>query len=309
MDPVRSLIDGVLVPILVAAVLILVLRRPWRAAAPAGAGWAVGIALAAAYGVGFTLLLGWPALPPLDVTHATPWLAVIAAAIAALPARAGAVRGAAVGALGLLTGALLVSPLLGHGLSTASAALHIFLVGATFALFDRGLERAVTGLEPRSGTLAVTTLTAGVATVVLFSDVASLAQVTGGLAAALGALFAVGLWRPAAADISRATPVIATILASTLWSAVLYANGRYEVVALLAATPLVLWRLRPILANPRRAILTLAIPTAIALLPIGAAAGLAARSYFGAPVGDVAPAAVPGSDAPATGGYDPNYGY
>ncbi|PKN56676.1 MAG: hypothetical protein CVU56_14970 [Deltaproteobacteria bacterium HGW-Deltaproteobacteria-14] len=309
MDPVRALIDGVLAPVLVAAVVVLAIRRPWRSGRADTRGWGVGIALAAAYGIGFALVLGWPALPPVDVTHATPWLAIVAAAIAALPARAAALRRAAVGILGLLTGALLVSPLLDHGLGGASAALHVFLVGATFVLVDGGLERALTGLEPRAGALAVTTLTGGGAVAVLLSDVASLAQVTGGLAAGLGALFALGLWRPAAADVTRATPVVAAVLASTLWSAVLYANGRYEVVALLAASPLVLWRVGPAVARTRRAIVALAIPTLVILLPIGAAAGLAARAYFAEPAAETAPLAVPDSDSPAADGYDPNYGY
>ena len=386
MDPVRALLNGVLAPALVAGLLVLVLRRGWRTAAPAPAPWATGLALAAGYGVAFALVLGWPALPPVDVTHATPWLALVAAALGALPRRGtrrdglaspppgplrvgqaglsgilrgvrGAapgyrsgpyglrgslrptsstsgtscdlrvppcrfalVRGLAVAALGLLSGAFLVSPLIGRSLGAGLATLDVVLVGATFVALDQGLSRALAGLDPRGGALAVIVLVSGAAAATLLSDVASLAQVTGGLAAALGAVFALGLWRPAAATLGAATPVIAAVVASTLWGAVLYANGRYEVVALIVAAPLLLWALRRALARPRPLLVALALPALVTLVPVGAAAGLAARAYFAdtSAETEAAPAAAPGAAAPgstapaaapAAEGYDPNYGY
>lgn len=305
MDPVQAGLIGVVAPGAAAAALILLLRRPW--AATAAAPWAAGGALALAYAVAFALILGWPALPPIDMTHATPWLVVPAVGVAILPLRATRGRILATAVLGLLNASILVAPLAGRVLDAPQMVLHAGLVVATFVALQTGLERVSSALDPRAGALATLTLVAGAAVAILFSDVASLAQVTGGLAAGLGALFVLGLWRPELARVTHAAPIVATVVGGTLWGAVLYANGRYEVVGLIAATPLVLWALGPTLARPRRLLARLAVPALVALLPVGAAAGLAGRAYFAEPTAQAAPTAT--GDTPAADGYDPDYGY
>jgi|GEM_PF-3024367 len=308
MDPVQALLIGVLAPAFAAIALVLLLRRPW-AARPAAAPWATALALAASYGVAFALILGWPQLPPVDMTHATPWLIIFAVGVSILPLEAGRARTIATAVLGLLNGSILVAPLAGRVFDAPMVVLHVALVAATFTALQTGIERALRDVDARGGTLAVTTLVAGAAAATLLSDIASLAQIMGGLAAGLGALFALGLWRPPLARVAQAAPVVATIVGGTLWGAVLYASGRYEVVLLIAATPLILWALRPTLARPTRALTKLAVPALVALLPVGAAAAIAAGGYFGEPEAEVAPASTADDGAAADEGYDPNYGY
>jgi len=305
MDPVQAGLIGVVAPSVAAAALILLLRRPWGAANAAP--WVAGLALAVAYGVAFALILGWPSLPPVDMTHATPWLAIPAVGVAILPLCAAKGRTLATAALGLLNAAMLLGPLAGRSFDAPQLVLHALLIAASFAALQTGLERATAKLDPRAGALAALTLVSGAAAATLLSDIASLAQVTGGLAAGIGALFALGLWRPELARVTQAAPVVATIVGSTLWGGVLYANGRYEVTLLLAVTPLVLWALRSTLARPRRLLVRLAVPALVALIPVGAAAGLAAKAYFA----DSSEQSAPATDgsAPADDGYDPNYGY
>ncbi|TNF28648.1 MAG: hypothetical protein EP329_17460 [Deltaproteobacteria bacterium] len=305
MDPVQAGLIGVVAPSVAATALILLLRRPWGSANAAP--WATGLALAVAYGVAFALILGWPSLPPIDMTHATPWLVIPAVGIAFLPLRVAKGRALATAALGLLNAAMLLGPLAGRSFDATELVLHALLIAASFAALQTGIERATAELDPRAGVLAALTLVSGAAAAILLSDIASLAQVTGGLAAGLGALFALGLWRPELARVTHAAPVIATVVGGTLWGAVLYANGRYEVAVLLAITPLVLWALRSTLARPRRLLARLAVPALIALVPVGAAAGLAASAYFADSSEQVAPAT--DGSAPADDGYDPNYGY
>jgi len=317
MDPILALAFGVVVPALVALALVVVLRRPFARTARGGetdlpAPWAAGFGLAAAYGIGVGLLLGWPDLPPVDVTLVAPWAAGVAAFLGLI--RDGRVRGAASGVLGLGLGVFMTGPI-------EDMALRVGLIAgvtASMVALERGLARLSERLDPRGAALSQIVLVSGAALAVLFSDTASLAQATGGLAAGLGALFTLGLLWPRAAVLTRAAPAVAAILVTNLWGTTLFANGHPAFI--------------PPLAASRRAILRIAVPAALIGIPIAAAGAFAGLRYFATedasasehatgPTDPTSPsAATPATPSgtptttgtpttPGTSGYDPGYGY
>ncbi len=296
MDPMQAILFGVVIPGAIALALVAALRG------------APGVGLAAGYGAAFALLLGWPGLLPVDVTQVSPWVAVVAAGIAILNKG----RAVATGALGLALGVFLARPLF------ADAPGLLLLVAAAVALsvvvFERGLDRELGKAEARGGALGTTILISGASLTVLFSDIASLAQVTGALAAATGAVFALGLIWPKRADLQRASPVIAGIVMTNLWSATLYANGRWEVLALIALAPL----LSSLFKRPAKTLAAIAAPAAILAVPVALAAVLAGSQYLRDPEPEAAaqPSATsettatsPSTTTPSAPAYDPDYGY
>jgi len=326
MDPLTIVLIGIVVPAAV-ALGVAVVGSPFTARAPASeAGQrrgtlVTGLALAGAYAVVFGLLLGWPALPPVDVTQSSPWLALVAVALGVgLATARPAWRLATTALFGVAIGAWLVSPLVPHALDGGLAALHVAFVAGVFVALDLGLRRGLDGLEPASGAGAVAAVAGGSALVVLLSDVASLGQVTGALAAAAGGLAALGLLRPRAVDARAASLVVAAILTTNLASAVLYAAGRIEVVALLALAPLSLVVARRWLTRSRRLLVRAVLPALVAGVPVAAAAAIAARAYLAPPAapaheGAATPASGSGTSGTGSGagepgsGYDPDYGY
>lgn len=290
MDPIQALLDGVLAPAILAGVIVLVLRRPWRAEASSPA--AAGLAIAAAFALAFALILGWPAFLPVDVTQAVPYVAVALGAVAFL----GRGRALATAAIGLATGLYLALP---QG-DTGAVVLYAALVAATLVVLERGLDRVATTLAPRAANAVALVVVSGAALAILFSDTASLAQTTGALAAGLGALFTLGLWRPALADVTRAAPVIAGVLATTLWSTTLYANGRPEVLAIIALSP---WLVAALVRSTGPRLLSVLKPVLVVTVPIALAATIAGMRYFAEPE----PASAPPADK--ADAYDPGYGY
>lgn len=301
MNPLELLLIGVVAPGALALALMVALTRPWRAEGAAVPG-AAAIALAAGYALGFALILGWPALPPLDVTHASPWAALALAPVAFVGGeRASRWRALWSGALGLGLGLFLAAPLhagaLGEHLGVAA------LVALTSVSLERGLDRGLAKADPRGGALAVIVLVTGASLATLFGDVASLAQVTGALAAAVGAIFTLGLWRKRAADLRRASPVIAGVVALNLWSAALYGNGRFEAVALIALAPLAI-ALIPRRMLGGRVLAAVVRPVALIALPVVLAAALSGQRYFAGLDGAGA-----GAGEDAAGEVQDDYGY
>jgi len=226
------------------------------------------------------------------------------------------VRALATAALGLGLGLFLTGPLDDVGLRVGVVAL----VTASTVALERGLARLSAQVDPRGAALAHIVLVSGAALAILFSDTASLAQATGGLAVGLGALFALGLLWPRAAVLTRAAPVVAIILAANLWGTTLYANGHPAVLAALTLAPLLV-SLLP-LATPRRVLLRIAIPATLLGIPIAAATAWAGARYFAPSDSDAptskapasaadpaAPATAADPAAPAKPAYDPDYGY
>jgi len=306
MDPIRALLLGVVAPAVLALVLALVLGG-WRRAEPSRFSATAAVALAASYVLGWALILGLPKLMPVDVTQATPWFVVLGALLAWPLGKLGVGPRVLVSLLlGACIAVWLTSPLVPGTFDTMAAALHGVAVTATFVVFDIGLRAVLPAIDPRGGAIAVVLLVTGVSLAVLFSNVASLAQVVGALAAGLGALIALGLWRRSAAELTSATLVIATVLTTSLWSGKLYAEGDYLVIAVLVALPLVLLASARWLARPRRPLLALALPGLVIVIPLAAITYLASQVYFAR---GEARSSASEMTKPSDDGYDPSYGY
>lgn len=282
MDPIQIALTGVLAPAFLAGVMITVpavfSRRhaaPLReVSAPA---WA-GLALAAAFGLGFALTLGWPGFLPVDVTQVGPWAAVLAAPLGFLP---GFYRAIATGVLGVALGLFLAGPSFDGG----ALVMQVVWVTATVIAMERGLALMGDVSRGRIGTLATLFFVSGGAAVVLMSDTASLAVTTGALAAGIGALFAASLIAPGLAEVGRAAPVIAMVLGTHLHATRLYANGELGPVLVLTVTPLLV-ALGSRLVASDRSMRKVVVPLALSLVGIGTAGGLAAVRYFGEEVPD-----------------------
>lgn len=307
MDPIQMLLIGVIAPgALALGVVALVLFTQARfrgvslreqAARPSPA---TGAALAAGYGLAFALILGWPALLPVDVTQVGPWLALAAVPLGFL---AGRRRAVAVTALGLAVGLFLAGP------AHAGVALagHAALVALTFGVLDVGLARVVQRTDSRGGAVAIVVFLSGAAAALMLSDTASLAQTVGGLAAATGALMVAGFLGRGLADLRHATPVLAAVVATNLHAVTLYASGRYEVLTLLALAPLALAFVLLRLRRREGRLFGFAAPAALIALPIALAGALAARSYFAEPTPEPAASGAgvsPGDSGGADYGYD-----
>lgn len=304
MDPMRALLLGVVAPGALALIVALALGG-WRRDASSRFGATAAVALAAAYVLTWALVLGLPELVPVDATQASPWFALLAGALAwplSKVPRIGRVLASVL--LGVGVGAWLTLPLVPHALTGGEAALQTIAIAATFVALDLGLAYGLAKIDARGGAVATVLLVTGASLAVLFSDVASLAQVTGGLAAGIGALIVFGFWRKSAAELASASLVVAAILTSNLWSGKLYASGDALVIAVLVLAPLVLVAAARWLARPRKAWLALALPAALIVVPVAAVTALAASVYF-------ARADVAADVQPATtdDGYDPSYGY
>ena len=301
MDPIRIALTGVLAPgavaLLVVVVLALVAKKPaatWRELeAPK---WA-GLALAVGFGLGFAFTLGWPALPPVDVTQVAPWVALFAAPLGFV---AGVPRAVATAGLGVGLGLFLAAPLY----DGAELVAHAALIGATVVALERGLALLVPDHNARGGALATLVFVSGAAAIILMSDTASLAITTGALAAGLGALVTASFVVPGLAKLERAAPVVAVVLATHLHASALYAGGRYDVLGLVAVTPLLLALALGLVARKERSTwLAVALPAALILVPLGAASALAATRYFAEPA---ASSVEPDATTPAD---DSDYGY
>ena len=307
MDPIQMLFIGVVAPGALAlgvVALVLVARARLQrvsvrdlAARPSPA---AGVALATGYALAFALILGWPALPPVDVTPVGPWVALAAVPLGLL---AGWRRTAAVTALGLAVGLFLAGP--AH--EGAALAGHAALVALTFGVLDFGLRRLMERTDPRGGAVAVLVFLSGAAAALMLSDTASLAQTLGGLAAATGALMVAGFVARGLADLRRATPVLAAVVATNLHAVTLYASGRYEVLALIALAPLALAFVLARLRRREGKLFGLAVPAALMALPIALAGGIAARAYFTGAAPAASSGASPG--ASPSEANDADYGY
>lgn len=326
MDPLQIVLVTVLLP--AATALAVMAVTGWVGAARAGGvkpglralaapRWS-GVALAAAFGLGFALILSWPALPPVDVTQVGPWAAVFAAPLAFLPGR---LRALAVAVLGAALGYLLARPAY-QGLELAA---WVAAVTATATIVERGLLWVTLGADPapgptsadaaprheaaemRCGGLIALLYVGGVSLVTLFADVASLAMVTGALVSGVGALWAVGFVAPQLAIVGRAAPVIALVTTAHLYAGLFYASGGAAALVMLVFAPLLGGLARRLATSDRwRRLAPLLLSGGL----LAGAAAVAASGYFSAD--ESASAASDEDDGyydGGDGGYDSDYGY
>lgn len=270
LEAVRSVAVGVLAPLLVAASIATLGWRPWRRDIVAGSGaWVAALAVGAALVVGHGIVVGWPALPPIDAVQWVFWLGIVATLLGAgagrwtlplsfqWPARA----------VSMLTIALLVlRPLLVAGeWNLGEAIANVAAAAATGLVFWSGL--AVVGRRASSvgAALVMLVVSSGAAVLLALSGSASLGQIAGAVAAALGVIGVVGWWRPKLAIAAGAAPVTAI----AIWT--LLVGGHYY--ADLGWTPMVLVALSPLatLASGLATAMVIATAGAIALASASAA--------------------------------------
>ena len=238
----RSLLTT-LVPVVVAAAGVLVAAmagRRWGI----DAAWAVGVAVALAYGVGHIALLGPPPWPPAEASQWLPLLALAAAAVATI-------EGHALGAehwwwrvrLLLLVAATTVAlhPLLAYSWGPVAA---VGRIGVTVVV--AGLVwTALAGVARRMPALPLAVLliacTTALSVATLLAHSASLAQLAGILAAALGGSAAAVLLLRGALPLAPVVAVAAPMLVFLATIAHFYADLPLAAVALLGAAPAAAW--------------------------------------------------------------------
>ncbi|PIE19225.1 MAG: hypothetical protein CSA66_02760 [Proteobacteria bacterium] len=311
MDIAQTALDGALLPAAVAAGVALA-ARPWRGSSDPIAPRVSAAALTASWLVACFALFGLPSLPPADATDWAFWLGALAP-LPALPgiASRAPLRLALVIALGAAVAWALIAPLAAYALSPVEAFAWALAVTASVVYLERVIASSAERVDPRGAALGLTLLAAGVASALILSGTASLAQRVGGLAAGLGALCAIGLRWPRAARVAAGAPVIAVVLGASSWSGFFYAELSPLVLALLLAAPLALVAARPLAAGAARPLVALTIPALLMVVPVGAANGVAASLYFTEPEA-AAPTVDTASDPDANatdGGYDYDYGY
>lgn len=327
---ITVLLWGAFAPALLAAALHLATSRPWsaaRAAAttpPAAADdpprdqapkldpttgrWGAALALAGGYIAGHWGLAGGPLSPNNDVSQLLMYLAAGGGLIGAVEARwrppvalRWAIRLAACAA----SAGLLLRPLLAQGGSAPQLALAIGTVAAgmvaVWSLIEGATEREP---GPALGLALLFWIVAGAGVLVL-SGTATVAQLAGALAAALGGLWVV-TWRwSARGRLASIAPVLGLVAVGQWGIGLLYAELPKASFVLLVLAPLGLVLVQlPALAR-RGPFTRLALRLVFVAMLVGPAVAIAARHYF-AP----ASSAAPGSGA-ATGSAseDPNYGY
>ena len=241
---IKVLLNGVLLPALIAGLALFVAWRPWRrGGAAAGGHWGGAIGLAAGYAVGHGLLAGWPAFPAVSSTQWLFWLAFGAMGIGLLDALVrlpAAARWGIRGATSLLVGWILLRPLTATW-GAGTSVLWILAVGAGIFAFWSLADRAVRDRPGAGMPIAFLALTAGGSAVLLLSASALLAQLAGVVAATLGAAMVLAFWRPSVSLERGAVPVVGVLLPALWVSGHFYAEMPLASAALLLVAPAALW--------------------------------------------------------------------
>ncbi|HVR28605.1 MAG TPA: hypothetical protein VMS86_03640 [Thermoanaerobaculia bacterium] len=252
----RILLVSLLAPAVAAAAVAAAVRlvagaAPWlrRAAAPP--------ALGAGYAAGHLAALGPPALPPVDTTQGLFYLALAAAVLGLVEARAEASRAAGRRGPGsrvtrlLLIGLALglsLHPLVRHQWTASAAAVRLTALALIAWLLWRGYDALASRLAGAAAQAAWTTVFAAAAALLLLARTALLAQLAAGIAVALLAIALVGRSReappfggrgaeaspPSAAGLWFLAPMLFALVANGAF----YAELGVSTAAALAASPL-----------------------------------------------------------------------
>ncbi|MFQ5506947.1 MAG: hypothetical protein ACE5F1_19420 [Planctomycetota bacterium] len=261
--------------VLAAALLALILGRPWQAKGVEGpAGLASPVVLGLAWLSGYAAILGWPAWPPVQASDWLPCLAVLGIAAGFLEATRGAWLVRVL--LSALVPWLLFAKLLGRR-SALEAVLWWVICYGSYLGFWWGAAVLAQRLPVRPLSLLWTLVASFMAPTLLLTGNAKLGQLAAVLAAALGAMASV-LWIwPASHFLLRAVPVF------TLLGVSLLAIGHtdlYGETPRLCTLPLLLALPSALLAG-RRAWVALVLPTLILALALGIAIYRAELSDYG----------------------------
>lgn len=205
-----------------------------------GATWAGPVAVALGYGAGHTALLGLPPLLPIEASQWLPHLALVAAAIAVVDGvvpKARAWRWPLRTLLLLAATLLLLRPLLAYSWGWTAGAARVVAVVTIAGVVWAAWAAAGQKMAPLPFALLLIGCTTALSAATLLSHSASLAQLAGCLAAALGGSAGATLLLRPALPLGPLATVAVPLLAALATTAHFYADLPLVAVALLAAAP------------------------------------------------------------------------
>lgn len=263
MDSISLLLLGVLLPGTIAAVITR------SEGAPGVGARAVSIGTLA----GLIAIDSVPSLPPIEAPDYLPFLALTGLVWGQLEARLVAAAPLRLTAAFVLLWSM-TSALRQHTWEGSEPVQWIGGLGlgiaALWTMCIAGIQRC----PPRGAGIALTTLTALSAIALGASGSARYGQLAGALAAAMGGMVVIGLWRPSRENLIAIVPVTALILGALLAAGVLFSELPLLVAGLLAMAPsgLLLGASGRGRAGPILVVLIAAIATGLVLSATGAAA-------------------------------------
>ena len=293
MDPTTLLLEGVLAPAVLAGLLLALGWRAWRREAPGDARrreapgvdgrWIGGPALAFGFGLTFYFLSGWPA-SPLPDSPRTPtgldwlaWLCLPVGLLLALEGRLGRRRHLLRGLVAVVALRLVLTNAFANIWEPGEG--WLWLAGLTILLLLQWAALARATRRPgASGPLLLWILATGLAVLAGLTGSARIGQLSGGLAAGLGAALVLAWWRPRLALEGSGAGLVIVLLFGLGLNAYFFSYTEGLDVALLAAAPFAalvaelppLKRLAPSKRTAAQAVCAL-LPIAVALMRAGMA--------------------------------------
>ncbi len=281
MDPIQILLNGVLAPAVAAGLLFAIGWKAWRKTGDEADGrWIGSLAVAAAFALGFLLMLGTPASFLPDSEH-TPtgldwvlWCSLPCALLAPFLARPGIpfqllrmVLGA--GLVRLVLSSQFESTWVGQaGLNWLAGLTALFLVLWTL------LERLASARSGLHGPIVLWLFAAGFAILAGLTGSAKIGQLGGTLAAALGAAVVIAWRKPGFQLAGGAAAMVSLLLFSLGLNAYFYSYTPAIDILLIASAPL--FALMPVLLHKHWSVTKKTIASlALSSLPIGIAIGRA----------------------------------
>lgn len=277
----KLILLGVLLPAVVSGVVFWL---EWQLGRRESA-WPGALALGLAYGAGHWGVIGWPAFPPVDVTHWLPYLA-LAAMLFGLRDGLWPMPVWQRWALRLtLTGGtlwLLLRPLARNSWTGSQTVWWLAGLGAAFLIVWWQVDTLAERTRGAAIPLALMVLGTGTSIALVLGRSALLGQLAGALTAALGAAWVVS-WFHSGLRLARgAVPVIVVLLAGFWLSGYFYAEVPAVTVALLWLAPAGLWAGEWSRAQSLKPWQGALVRAAAVLVPMALALGWAYRDWVAA---------------------------
>jgi hypothetical protein len=239
-------VAGVLVPLFVAAVVMIVAWRPWHRGHPVSSGlWGGALSLGGGYLAGAVVIAGWSPIPPLERIH---WLFYLttAATLFGLCDALGAWPTWGRWTLRcyfLITALwLLLRPaMVNNDWTAGDSAVRLTLMCLAGLAFWWALDALADRLPGVSLPLALGVVVAGTVLVLALSEGLPWAQLEMGLLAALAACLVVACWNPQV-SLARGASAVLMVLLPGLWLlGYFYADVPLACILLLALGALAAW--------------------------------------------------------------------
>jgi hypothetical protein len=268
--PIQTALRGLVPPVVIALIVLIAAWRPWRKDPPSLRVGVAGsaLALALAYAVTDTLVAGkGPGFPPTDLHRWLPWLGALASLVViALPPPAGE-RFRVYDAVSIAAFTLMRW----DQVSSKGSVLYGVLWVGMCTLIAGAVRADATRVAPKGPLVPLVWLVAciGASITYLQSTFAFLSQMAGALAAVMGVLTVLSLWRPNLPLVPGLAPVFAILFIAMTQAGSSYVTVESKVLLMLAAVCPSLAG-TPLLSRAPRWVATAASMTLAAGLCIGA---------------------------------------